>query len=265
MARLLCATILGVFVISTLSAHDVWLQTNTAIVRTGEGIQIDLMLGNHGNDHRDFKLASKIGVDKVQSLQVISPNGSKTDLKPMLTDLGYTPKEGFHSARFVAATPGLYTAAMFTDGIVNHGKAIRSVRSSKAFFLASAKLDKLGDSSGFDKPLGHVIEMVPLTNPITPMGPGTPVKLQLLLYGKPLAGVKVSFIPRGITLKEGLDQEYEHISDSQGRVSYEPKLGGYYLIVVHHKTDEKSVNYELTQYTATMSLLVPEKCPCCDE
>ena len=34
---------------------------------------------------------------------------------------------------------GLYVAAQSSDGVVNHGKPVRSVRSAKAYFVASAK------------------------------------------------------------------------------------------------------------------------------
>ena len=38
-------------------AHDTWVQTNANVVRAGDAVHVQLMLGNHGNDHRDFKLA----------------------------------------------------------------------------------------------------------------------------------------------------------------------------------------------------------------
>jgi len=57
-------------------AHDTWVQTNTNLVRTGDAVHIDLMLGNHGNDHRDFKLASKLSPDMIQTFEVIAPDGT---------------------------------------------------------------------------------------------------------------------------------------------------------------------------------------------
>lgn len=45
------------------TAHDTWVETNTSVVRTGDVVHVDLKLGNHGNEHRDFKLASKISLD----------------------------------------------------------------------------------------------------------------------------------------------------------------------------------------------------------
>src|ERR1700745_1698177 len=87
------------------AGHDTWVQTNTNLVRAGDAVHIDLMLGNHGNDHRDFKLASK--VDPTSGpLTVTGPDGKAIDLKPRLADLGYTPKEGFHSAKFATVKPG---------------------------------------------------------------------------------------------------------------------------------------------------------------
>jgi hypothetical protein len=95
------------------------------------------------------------------------------------------------------------------------------------------------------------------------MGPGTPIKLKVLFEGKPAAGVQVSFIPRGIALKEGTDPEYDRTSDAEGRVAFTPRFGTYYLVVAHYPREEKGAGYEATLYTASLGLFVPEKCPCC--
>jgi uncharacterized GH25 family protein len=247
-------------------AHDTWVQTNTNLVRTGDAVHIDLMLGNHGNDHRDFKLASKVAADSIKTFEVIAPDGKKYDLKKDMTDLGYAPKEGFHSAKFVAAKPGLYVAYQSSDGVVNHGKPVRSVRSAKTYFVVSDSLDKVSkDQPGFDKPLGHKLELVPEVNPVVPMGPGTPIKVKLLFEGKPLDGAKVCFIPRGVTLKEGTDADYERTTDKNGRAAFTPKTGTYYLVAARHTREEKGDGYESANYTATLTVFVPEKCPCCGD
>jgi transcription-repair coupling factor (superfamily II helicase) len=56
-------------------------QANTNVLRIGDAIHIDLMLGNHGNSHRDFKLASKIDAESA-ILAVTGPDGKSIDLKP---------------------------------------------------------------------------------------------------------------------------------------------------------------------------------------
>ena len=107
MTRSFWATTVVVTVLAASAvAHDTWVQPNTNLVRTGDAVHIDLMLANHGNDHRDFKLASKVSQDQIQTFAVIAPDGKKYDLKTDLTDMGYAPKEGYYSAKFVPRSPG---------------------------------------------------------------------------------------------------------------------------------------------------------------
>lgn len=246
-------------------AHDTWVQTNTSVIRSGDAIHIDLMLGNHGNDHRDFKIAGKTTLDGA-TLKVIAPDGKSFDLKDRLTDVGYAPKEGFWTTRFAASEPGLYMVEHARDSVVNHGTPTRSIRSGKTFFVVSKSLDKVpNEHPGFDKVLGHPLEIVPEANTVTPMGPDTPIRVQVLYRGKPLKDARVSFIPRGVTLSPGFDANFERKTNENGRAFFIPKDGNYYLVAVHHKTDEKGGDYEATAYSATLTVFVPEVCACCGE
>lgn len=253
------------FLTGVVTAHDTWVQTNTNVVRVGDNIHIDLMLGNHGNDHRDFKLASKIDLAGC-TLEVIAPDGKHYDLKERLADVGYTPKEGFWTTRFSGAQPGLYLVAHTSDKVVSYAPT-RSIKSAKTYFVASKSLDNVSkENPGFAKPLGHAFELVPETNPVTPMGPETPIKVQLLFKGKPLAGARVSFIPRGETLTEDFDKRYERQTDEKGRASFTPKEGNYYLVVAHREEPaESGKDYKSTKYSATLTVLVPQICPCCGD
>ena len=261
------ATFFGLLALSaTAMAHDTWVQTNTNLVRTGDVIHVDLMLGNHGNHHRDFKLASKIDPGRCE-LAVRAPSGKEYDLIPSLVDLGYAPKEGFWSARFVGAEPGLHAVVHSLDTVVNHGKPIRAIKSGKAYFAVSRSLDTpTGDHTGFDRPLGHPFELVPETNPVSPMGPGMPIKVRLLFKGKPLPEARISFVPRGVELQEGFDKRYERTTDAEGRAGFTPKEGNYYLVVAHHQAPKESgAGYEATAYSAALTVYVPQVCPCCGE
>jgi uncharacterized GH25 family protein len=251
---------------SIAAAHDTWVQTNAQLIRVGDAVHIDLMLGNHGNNHRDFKLASKVDPAGGRTV-VIAPNGKRYDLAGQFMDLGYAPKEGFHSAKFAVAEPGLYTVVHASDRVVNHGEPTRSLKSAKTYFIASASLDKPNPHNpGFDKPLGHPLEIVPQASPVLPMGPGQMIRVRVLLKGRPLTDARVSFIPRGETLKEGFDERYERKTDAQGDASFTPTTGNYYLVVVHHvAADENGADYAQTNYSATLTVLVPEVCPCCGE
>lgn len=250
---------------SSLFAHDTWVQVNTQLVRVADNAHIDLCLGNHGNNHRDFRLASKIDLEGCR-LMLHAPQGKTFDLMSDLVDVGYAPKEGFYSARYTTAAPGLHLVEHTVDKIVNHGQPSRSIKSAKTFFVSSLSLDKVSeDQPGFDKVLGHPLELVPVKNPVLPMGPEEAIKVKLLLKGQPFPGQVVSFIPRSAKLKEGFDEEYERKTDGQGVVTFTPKFGDYYLIVAHHTdTTEKTEQYVKTGYSATLTLYVPELCPCCD-
>jgi uncharacterized GH25 family protein len=150
---------------------------------------------------------------------------------------------------------------------VNHGHPVRAVKSGKTCFVVSPTLDKVEPAkSGFEKPLGHALEIVPQANPVTPMGPGQPISVRVLFKGKPLADAKVSFVPRSQTLKAGFDEQYERMTNAQGDVEFTPKTGDQFLIVVHHLAkDETDEGYDETAYAATLSVFVPEICPCCGQ
>jgi uncharacterized GH25 family protein len=184
-----------------------------------------------------------------------------------LADVGYAPKEGFWTAKFAATVPGLYTIEHSLDKVVNHGKPVRSIRSAKTYFVVSKSLDKVPfENPGFDKPLGHALELVPAANPVTPMGPGESIKVRLMFKGKPLADARVSFIPRGETLAEGFDERYERKTDADGLASVVATTGNYFLVVAHRlEPDERGADYEATQYAATLTVFVPEVCCCCGE
>jgi uncharacterized GH25 family protein len=261
-----CMALAAVLILAaTALAHDSWVQTNANVVRAGDTVHIDLLLGNHGNDHRDFKIASKLDLAG-STLQVIASNGKRYDLRDKLIDLGYAPKEGFWTTRFTASQPGRYLVAHTCDKVVNYAP-VRSIKSAKTYFVVAKSLDNVPrDNPGFAKPLGHALELVPETNPVTPMGPGTPIKVQLLHKGKPLPDARVSFIPRGETLADGFDKHYERTTDANGRASFTPTDGNYYLVVAHAQDpNESGKGYQSTKYSATLTVLVPQICPCCGD
>lgn len=245
------------------SAHDIWLETNSAVIRQGDVISLSLMLGNHGNEHRDFRLASKIGAGK-QNLVVYGPNGRSYDLTPELIDTGYAPQEGFWTTTFAPDTPGLYTAVSTFDQVMSYAP-VRDIKSAKTCFVVSKSLDRVPTKNpGFNRVYGHPLEIVPISNPVTPMGPGIVLKVRVLYKGKPLAGNKVSFIPRGTTLSGTLDPRFEKLTNARGEAQLTLTEAKTYLIVTHVKDGEaKGVGYESIGYSASLTLIVPGVCPCC--
>ena len=133
--------------------------------------------------------------------------------------------------------------------------------------MVSRSLDNPSpDNPGFDRPLGHPLELVPIANPVTPMGPGTAIRVRLVYQGKPLADTRVSFIPRGVTLAAPRDETYERTTDAAGEASFAPTFGNYYLVAAHHEEPtERGEGYDRTKYSATLTVFVPQICACCGD
>jgi hypothetical protein len=242
---------------ASLCAHDTWVQPNNPVIRTGDAVYIDLMLGNHGNGHRDFKLAGKIDLTKC-TLTLLDPAAQSIDLKPLTSDLGNGPRDGFWQARFVTKTPGLHRVIHKVDTL--HATT-HALKSAKTFLYVADNLDApVPPQAKLDSPLGHPLEFVVESDVLTDVGPGRPIKVQLLLHGKPLSDTVVSFIPRGGQLTEEFDPKQERKTDAVGRASYTPDAGGYLLIVAHHRDPAaKGEGFDQTAYTATVTVIVPEK------
>jgi len=221
------------------------------------------MLGNHGNEHRDFKLASKVSAGD-QNLIVYGPKNQQYDLTATMVDNGYTPQEGFWSAKFQPETPGIYMAASTFDKVMSYAP-VRDIKSAKTLFVVSKSLDKVPEANpGFDRILGHPLELIPIVNPVTPFGAGSVLKVRVLYKGKPLSNSKVSFIPKGTELRGEFDASYEKKTDARGEAQLTLKEANSYLIATHFKdANAKGTGYESIGYSATLCIVVPGICPCC--
>lgn len=235
--------------------HDTWVQSGPLVTRAQDVVHVDLMLGNHGNNHRDFKLASKITLAPC-TLEVIAPDGTKTDLKSRLTDMGSAEKEGFWTARITADQTGIYQVVHTLDTL--HGKT-RALKSSKTYFISSTCFGSV-PTDGADRvvPIQRGLELV-LETPIQSIAAKREIRYRVLWNGKPLPQATVTFVPRGAVLAEGRDSQYEKETDSHGYVAFTPTEGNLLLAVVHHLApDETGEGYDKTHYGATMVLPVPQ-------
>ncbi|MFO1021090.1 MAG: DUF4198 domain-containing protein [Planctomycetales bacterium] len=161
-----------------LQAHDVWVQTNTNLSGSAIPSISTPMLGNYGNHHR-LRLRARSILEAQLNLRL---NGN-ADLKPDLVDVGYTPMRFCPLPRHYRRTgPAHHRASGRPDRQLWPTSVPYAVRKRR---LRSLLLDKVDPNMpGFDKPLGHPLELVPLKHPILPMGPGEEIKVQLLFKGK---------------------------------------------------------------------------------
>lgn len=238
------------------TAHDTWVEVNSPEVRSGNVVYVDLKLGNHGNEHRDFKLHSLVTLDHA-TLTMNMPCGCEIDLKPSLMSTAAEEKQGYWTARYTTTKPGLHVIAHQLDTL--HGQ-IRAIKSAKTYFVAGPDpMATKGPLMRCDRPLGHPFEIVPVTNTVTECAPNRPIRVRVLFEKQPLANARVSFIPRGQVLAEGFDETFERMTDAKGEAVFTPTEANLLLIVTHHREPERSgEGYDSTAFSATLTVAVPQ-------
>src|SRR5690554_774720 len=94
-------------------AHDGWSQTNSPIIAQGEVSYIDLLLGNHSNEHKSYRIAGQWSTDS-SKVYVTTPAGQKADITSTRFYTGEAATEtepavnnGF-VATFSSKSPGAY-------------------------------------------------------------------------------------------------------------------------------------------------------------
>ena len=141
-----CLAIGSLFVLcltERASAHDGWIEV-PAIVEKGQLVTIALMLGNHTNEHKSYRLAGKWN-PKFTKLMVIEPSGKVNDITASLIDLGEDeektgPKgpKGFHIATFTPKDGRMHTVLAREEEVRNTATRpkFRGVRSARSAFTA---------------------------------------------------------------------------------------------------------------------------------
>ena len=123
-------------------AHDIWIEPSASLVRPGGVFSLSLVLGNHGNAHRDFLPMGKVPVGK-QSLFLVGADGRAGDMTATLLDSAPGSKEGMWTGRFGGGVPGLLVAHSAFDAVMSYAP-VRDVKSAKAFVMVSDEQDSEG-------------------------------------------------------------------------------------------------------------------------
>ncbi len=248
------ALLLALAGLTAAHAHDTWVQPNTSTAPARQPVYVDLMLGNHGNNHRDFQLAGKIPLAG-STLTVRAPDGNSTDLKPLLIDVAAEEKEGYWSAGFLPSAEGIHVVGHTYDAIVTYAPK-RSVKGAKAFFL-SGTAPQPTSPPVWTIPLGHALELIPLADP-TALRAGGRLRVRLLSKGRPLPDTVVSCIPRGKDLTGEFDPAHEVRTGPDGEAELPLTEPNIHLVVAHLKSPgETGEGYSAgTEYSATLILHV---------
>lgn len=242
--------ILALALTAMAAAHDTWVEVNVPQTPLRQPVYVDLKLGNHGNEHRDFKLASKIPLEG-STLEWRKPDGTVVDLKPELIDQGFEAKEGYWTARIVPEAGGIHGIIHTYDAIVSYAPK-RVIKSGKTYLRVGAET-----GAQCSQAVGHPLEIVPLEDPTAKVA-GETLKVAVIYKGQLLKDAVVSCVPSGATLKEGFDPEHEAKTDDKGEAELPLPEANRYLVVVHQAAPEETGDgYGAgTSYAATLTLAV---------
>ncbi|USG63941.1 DUF4198 domain-containing protein [Brevibacillus ruminantium] len=241
------------------SAHDGWSQTNMPIISSGEVSYVELLLGNHSNNHASYRIDGTWSKDTTK-VYVTQPSGSKADISATLfytgeeKDVTDPGKNNYYVASFSSSAPGAYIISVEGDSIFKNGDvASRTLRSAKSFVAISdiPTMQRVKDLQGFSQPVSaDRAELVPLFNPAA-VTPDQEVKVQLLLKGKPLKDTEISVIRRSNS------DAANYKTDANGVITFTTGAADYYLLRAKPATDEKLAGeYDATNYEATMTFTV---------
>jgi uncharacterized GH25 family protein len=241
------------------AAHDGWIEVSS-IVERGQPVTISLMLGNHSNEHKSYRLAGKWN-PKFTKLMVIDPSGKVNDLTSAIIDLGEDPEKtgpkgpkGFHIAAFTPQLEGVHVIVGRQEEVAQHGNGpkFRGVRSARAAFtaLATPKVADAKNSSGFARTLDSedLMEIIPVSNPFG-ITPDARITFELRYKGKQFANQNVSVIGR----VAGPASAQEVTTDEKGQVSFTAGAADAYLMRAkfEERAERSEGEYDLSAYEAT--------------
>jgi hypothetical protein len=229
-------------------AHDFWLEPATLRPEVGERIEVRLVVGEHfvGDPvaRQEQRIVSFVATDpggrteKVLGRDGRAPAGIWRASEPGLHVIGYQSNGTaieLEAAKFESylAAEGLESVALERKA---RGESARPGRESyarcaKSFVVATGDAaPKPNQRAGWDRALGFPLEIVPEVDP-TRLAPGAKLVVHVVFQGAPLANGLVGCMPK-------LDptREVRLRTDAEGRVAFEPVLGGLHLLRVVHMT-----------------------------
>ena len=243
--------IVSVFIAATffspriINAHDGWVEVAPAIVERNQIATIALHHGNHGNEHKSYRLAGKWDL-KHTSLVVFDPKNLTNMLTDRVIDLGEDdektgPKgpKGFHLASFVPKDEGLYQIVARQARTLQQGDGpkLTTVRLAKTAFAAFSmpKVAAAKALKGFDGAIAgdDAMEFIPIDNPLS-IYAGDAITLELRKNGKASGGQAVTLVRR----IDGFASVQERSTDEKGRVTFAVGPADFYLARV--KIDEET-------------------------
>lgn len=240
-------------------AHDLWIETNTSIVRTGEIVRVDFKLGNCADGRRDFKTNGLVDRKGIM-VEAISPTDRRVALLRELGNSSSDGQGGYWSSAIKFEEHGVNWITQSLDQtIVHDGLEMRGVVTSKAFVIAGDSPSDLRKSIA-NQVLEMPIELVLESSPFPSIEAGNAIRVQLICDGQPVPKAKVSFLPEGIDLDTEDEAQYERETDENGVAKFRPEVANHYLISARHiAKNNKSTGPKETYFSTSLTIRVSNR------
>lgn len=225
-----------------LRAHDFWIEPSSFHPAPGERVGVRLRVGEHfkgdpvpRNEQRieRFVQVGAAGELPVQGVDGMDPAGYASFQAPGLHWIVY---DSNHAS--VELQAPVFEKYLVEEGLekVSRERARRGQDKApvrEIYSRCAKSLVRVGSGmgSGWDKPLGLALELVPEADPYA-LAPGGELPVRLLYQGKPLAGALVAAFS-----KERPDAKVTARSDAEGRVRLRLAGPGVWLVKAVHMVE----------------------------
>lgn len=251
-------TLLLIAAVSPLSAHDIWIEAHSAVVRKGEPVRLECKMGNCEDGRPNFKTAGLIPLKELETIAYL-PTDKQLDLRPFLAETATSKENGSWRASVDIDSAGIAWLLQRSEQTLEHGKRVRGKLLAKTPVIISESLDQVYAASppvAFSQPF----EIVLNSSLLPSLDSVEPIEVKIIKNNTPLSGATVTFTPLPLGRIDTPQQVEPIQSDVAGNASYHPKNPGLILIACHYLDEQERGNdYDATYYSATMCLEVTRK------
>ena len=229
--------------------HEAWLELGGSHGHAGEKMPVNL---KWGHNMKPDGLARKDGMKAF----VVHPNGSKEGIQ--VTDGG--PEN--YVLNFLPREDGLYQVIANINGNYVKNKEGKTLRGTRREYPDAEKAVCYSQFAQSIVPVGHDLEgTVPKADLQLEIQPemlkhwrlGDEINFKIFFRDQPLDGVAVDIVCNG----PGGYQQFQEITGGDGRLTFQGKEPGRYLLVARYKLQEGEEGvYDELSLTATFAFMI---------
>ncbi len=228
------ACLLSIVLTGTSLAHEFYLEPDTYRPKAGEALRIAMREGE-----RFAGLPYPRDAAKIRKFSIVGPDGEAPvmGLDGRLISFARTSSAGVYVLgyesvpRVTRLEADVFERYLREEGLENaalqRAQRHETQLAARDAYHRFAKLllctDAAADTSGFDRTVGHLLEITPIANPFR-IAPGERLEVRVTFRGQPLAGAAVVFV------QQGAPRELTRVvTDAEGRAAVRLAVSGRWM------------------------------------